>query len=181
MNLPSQDYRRQGLKTLQSDHQEQKPLKRTIEPIASRLDDDIYSAKSLCFRHLKNLYTIFAKTCCPAVVLFFLVPAVFPPFFVSKFYVDTMGLLAPSSEIYGLQLASSEVMHPPIVTYPSEMDGIPRNRLPVFGLASYKYKDSLWTSNAGCQCQSANSLLQAVDDWLTLRYVNHPDFLFFCR
>ncbi|CAI9761971.1 unnamed protein product [Fraxinus pennsylvanica] len=78
-------------------------------------------------------------------------------------------------------VTGSEAMHPPIVTYPSEMDGIPRIRLPVFGLASYKYKDSLWTSNAGCQHQLENSLLQAADDWLTLRHVNHPDFLFFWR
>ncbi|KAL2485093.1 Protein of unknown function (DUF789) [Abeliophyllum distichum] len=79
-------------------------------------------------------------------------------------------------------MTGSEAMHPPIVTYPSEMDGVPRISLPVFGLASYKYKASLWTPNAeGCQLQLANSLLQDADNWLKLLQVNHPDFLFFCR
>ncbi|CAA2992713.1 Hypothetical predicted protein [Olea europaea subsp. europaea] len=78
-------------------------------------------------------------------------------------------------------VTGSQAMHPPIVTYPSEMDGVPRISLPVFGLASYKYKASLWTPNAGCQRQLANSLLQAADIWLKLRQVNHPDFHFFCR
>ncbi|KAL2509666.1 hypothetical protein Fot_33313 [Forsythia ovata] len=79
-------------------------------------------------------------------------------------------------------MTGSEAMHPPIVTYPSEMDGVPRISLPVFGLASYKYKASLWTPNAeGCQGQLENSLLQAADNWLKLLQVNHPDFLFFRR
>ncbi|KAI3467056.1 hypothetical protein Pfo_023719 [Paulownia fortunei] len=71
-----------------------------------------------------------------------------------------------------------EVMHPP--TYPSESDGVPQISLPAFGLASYKYKASLWTPNAR-QRQLANSLLQSADDWLNFLRVNHPDFSFFCR
>ncbi|XP_022846610.1 uncharacterized protein LOC111369358 isoform X1 [Olea europaea var. sylvestris] len=78
-------------------------------------------------------------------------------------------------------MTGNEAIHPPVVTYPSEMDGVPKISLPVFGLASYKYKASLWTPNAGCQHQLANSLLQDADNWLKLLQVNHPDFLFFCR
>ncbi|KAL5830578.1 hypothetical protein ACOSQ3_020046 [Xanthoceras sorbifolium] len=67
------------------------------------------------------------------------------------------------------------------LTYPSEMDGVPKMTLPVFGLASYKYKGSVWTSNGGSERQLANSLFQAADNWLRLLHVNHPDFLFFSR
>ncbi|KAA8532670.1 hypothetical protein F0562_032703 [Nyssa sinensis] len=69
----------------------------------------------------------------------------------------------------------------PVVTYPTEIDGVPRISLPVFGLASYKFKVPLWTPNGDSDCQLVNSLWQAADHWLTLRQVNHPDFLFFCR
>lgn len=68
-----------------------------------------------------------------------------------------------------------------MVTYPSEMDGVPKMCLPVFGLASYKFKGSLWTPNGGYERQLANSLFQAADNWLRLLQVNHPDFVFFCR
>lgn len=67
------------------------------------------------------------------------------------------------------------------MTYPSEMDGVPRLSLPVFGLASYKFKGSLWTPNGGYERQLASSLLQAADNWLRLLQVSHPDFLFFSR
>ncbi|KAL8549517.1 hypothetical protein ACS0TY_008375 [Phlomoides rotata] len=77
--------------------------------------------------------------------------------------------------------AGSEVVHPPVVTYPTESDGVPQISLPVFGLASYKYKVSLWTPNTGHQRQLSNALLQAADNWLNLLQVNHPDFSFFCR
>lgn len=64
-----------------------------------------------------------------------------------------------------------------VVTYPSEMDGVPKISLPVFGLASYKFKLSLWTDNG----QLVSSLLQDADNWLSRLLVNHPDFRFFCR
>lgn len=67
----------------------------------------------------------------------------------------------------------------PIVTYPNEMDGIAKMSLPVFGLASYKFRGSLWTSNGGFERQLTNSLFQAADNWLRFVQVNHPDFLFF--
>ncbi|XP_020882523.1 uncharacterized protein LOC9312807 isoform X2 [Arabidopsis lyrata subsp. lyrata] len=53
--------------------------------------------------------------------------------------------------------------------------------LPVFGLASYKFRGSLWTPIGGSEHQLVNSLFQAADKWLHSCNVNHPDFLFFCR
>lgn len=78
-------------------------------------------------------------------------------------------------------LTGSETVKPPTVTYPTETDGVPQILLPVFGLASYRYRASLWTPDAGHQCQLANSLLQDADNWLNSLQVNHPDFAFFCR
>lgn len=65
----------------------------------------------------------------------------------------------------------------PALAYLSEIDGVPRISLPIFGFASYKFKLSLWTDNG----QLVSSLLQAAEEWLTLRQVYHPDFRFFCR
>ncbi|KAL0003898.1 hypothetical protein SO802_011459 [Lithocarpus litseifolius] len=66
-----------------------------------------------------------------------------------------------------------------MVRYTSEIDGVPKMSLPVCGLASYKFKGSLWMPSGGFECQLANSLLQEADNWLRLVQVNHPDFLFF--
>ncbi|KAG5532343.1 hypothetical protein RHGRI_026841 [Rhododendron griersonianum] len=77
--------------------------------------------------------------------------------------------------------SGSQHARAPIVTHPSEMDGVPKISLPVFGLASYKFKASWWTPNGGSERHLLNSLLQAADKWLTMLQVNHPDFLFFCR
>ena len=63
----------------------------------------------------------------------------------------------------------------------SEIDGVRKMSLPVFGLASYKFKGSLWTPSGGFERQLANSLLLEADNWLRLVQVNHPDFLFFSR
>lgn len=51
--------------------------------------------------------------------------------------------------------------------------------LPVFGLASYKFKGSIWTNNNLNERQFASSLLQAAENWLHLLKVDHPDFRFF--
>ncbi|TQD82996.1 hypothetical protein C1H46_031429 [Malus baccata] len=67
----------------------------------------------------------------------------------------------------------------PVMIYPGEMDGVPRISLPVFGLASYKLKGSLWTQSGVTECQRASSLMQAADSWLSRLQVNHPDFQFF--
>ncbi|KAJ1398329.1 hypothetical protein SESBI_31169 [Sesbania bispinosa] len=69
----------------------------------------------------------------------------------------------------------------PGVSYLNEMDGVPKMSLPVFGLASYKFKGSVWTPNGGYERQLATSLVQDAESWLRLLQVNHPDFLFFSR
>ncbi|XP_062189812.1 uncharacterized protein LOC133892853 [Phragmites australis] len=51
--------------------------------------------------------------------------------------------------------------------------------LPVFGLASYKLRSSIWSSNRPKEQQLAASLMQVADDWLRHRQVYHPDFRFF--
>ncbi|XP_058087431.1 uncharacterized protein LOC131234509 [Magnolia sinica] len=67
----------------------------------------------------------------------------------------------------------------PIITYSNGNDHAPKISLPIFGLASYKFKGSMWTPNGGCERQPANSLLQAADNWLRQLKVDHPDFQFF--
>lgn len=51
--------------------------------------------------------------------------------------------------------------------------------LPVFGLAPYKLRSSIWSSDRPEQQQLATSMMQAADDWLRNRQVHHPDFRFF--
>ncbi|KAE8698859.1 putative Gamma-glutamyl-gamma-aminobutyrate hydrolase [Hibiscus syriacus] len=68
----------------------------------------------------------------------------------------------------------------PIVTCPNYMDGVPKMSLPVFGLASYKFKGSLWMPNGTTDCALAKNLFQAADNWLRHLHVNQPDFSFFC-
>ncbi|XP_068636423.1 uncharacterized protein [Aristolochia californica] len=76
-------------------------------------------------------------------------------------------------------MKSSSSGQGPVVTYPEGIDGVPKISLPSFGLASYKFKGSMWTPHGGTERQLANSLLQAADNWLRLLQVNHPDFQFF--
>ncbi|KAK8959126.1 hypothetical protein KSP40_PGU021440 [Platanthera guangdongensis] len=57
--------------------------------------------------------------------------------------------------------------------------GVPKISLPVFGLASYKLKSSIWTSNSNCDGKHANILLEAADKWLRLLNANLPDYHFF--
>ncbi|KAK9106230.1 hypothetical protein Scep_023074 [Stephania cephalantha] len=80
-----------------------------------------------------------------------------------------------STPMKGAGIASS-----PFVTYPDGMDGVSKISLPVFGLASYKFKGPMWVPSGGCErLSSSNSLLQAADNWLRLLQVSHPDFKFF--
>ncbi|KAG2697551.1 hypothetical protein I3760_07G111600 [Carya illinoinensis] len=51
--------------------------------------------------------------------------------------------------------------------------------LPLFGLASYKLRGSIFTPSGANECQQANSLLQAAGIWLQQLQVNLPDFQFF--
>ncbi|CAH2037598.1 unnamed protein product [Thlaspi arvense] len=60
-------------------------------------------------------------------------------------------------------------------------ENVAKTALPVFGLASYKLRGSVWTSIKGSGHQLVNSLFQAADSWLRLHQVNHPDFIFFSR
>ncbi|KAK9996501.1 hypothetical protein SO802_021187 [Lithocarpus litseifolius] len=69
----------------------------------------------------------------------------------------------------------------PIVIYPnpSEIDGVPKISLSAFGMASYKLKGSMWAQRGISESLRADSLMQAADNWLRLRQVNHPDYQFF--
>ncbi|OWM71153.1 hypothetical protein CDL15_Pgr011280 [Punica granatum] len=51
--------------------------------------------------------------------------------------------------------------------------------LTTFGLASYKFKISVWNPSGVEECPKANSLFRAADNWLRLLQVHHPDFSFF--
>lgn len=67
----------------------------------------------------------------------------------------------------------------PSIKHSQEVDGVHMISLPVFGLASYKFKSTVWTPNGGSELQLANSLLQSADNWLRLHHVEHPDYKFF--
>ncbi|KAK2451543.1 hypothetical protein QL285_010590 [Trifolium repens] len=67
----------------------------------------------------------------------------------------------------------------PTMLYPNDIDGVPKMSLPIFAMASYKLKGSIWMKNGVSDNQLANSLLQAADNWLRLVQVNHPDYQFF--
>ncbi|KAA8548997.1 hypothetical protein F0562_000681 [Nyssa sinensis] len=51
--------------------------------------------------------------------------------------------------------------------------------LPIFGLASYKFKVSVWNPNGVYECQKVTSLMRTADNWLRLLQVDHPDYRFF--
>lgn len=51
--------------------------------------------------------------------------------------------------------------------------------LPVFALASYKLRGSIFTPDGGSEWQQANSLLQDADNWLQRLQVKLPDFQYF--
>ncbi|KAI4349702.1 hypothetical protein L6164_010264 [Bauhinia variegata] len=59
------------------------------------------------------------------------------------------------------------------------VDASPKFSLPVFGLASYKLKDSILTSDGPSERQQEKSLFQAAEIWLRHLDVNHHDFRFF--
>ncbi|KAL5726484.1 hypothetical protein ACHQM5_009525 [Ranunculus cassubicifolius] len=71
------------------------------------------------------------------------------------------------------------IMQSPTITYPNGADGVHKMSLPIFGLASYKLKGSMWIPSGGSECHQSSSLLQAADSWLRVLQVNHPDFQFF--
>ncbi|WOL16906.1 hypothetical protein Cni_G25694 [Canna indica] len=67
----------------------------------------------------------------------------------------------------------------PLMSYPKANNSVPKISIPAFGLASYKFKNSLWTSTEGREQQLAISLLQAADNWMRLLQVDQPDYRFF--
>lgn len=57
-------------------------------------------------------------------------------------------------------------------------DSAPSIPLPVFGMASYKFSNSVWSSTHG-DWQLASCLRQAAADWLRESHASHPDYQFF--
>ncbi|KAL6990032.1 hypothetical protein U1Q18_015782 [Sarracenia purpurea var. burkii] len=51
--------------------------------------------------------------------------------------------------------------------------------LPIFGLAFYKFKVTVWNQNGVYQNHKASSLLRTADNWLYRLRVDHPDYKFF--
>uniref|UniRef100_A0ACD5VIF6 Uncharacterized protein n=1 Tax=Avena sativa TaxID=4498 RepID=A0ACD5VIF6_AVESA len=62
--------------------------------------------------------------------------------------------------------------------HPLAHDSMPNIPLPVFGLASYKFSNSVWSSTDG-DWQLASCLRQAAADWLRDSRASHPDYQFF--
>lgn len=63
------------------------------------------------------------------------------------------------------------------VTPISNSGGSPKIALPVFGLASYKLKGTVWSANGNCEQHQPK--FQSADEWLRLQQVKHPDYDFF--
>lgn len=76
-------------------------------------------------------------------------------------------------------MTDSGSTHAPIVICPSEIDDVSKISLSAFGMASYKLKGSMWAQRGISESQRADLLMQAADNWLRLRQVNHPDYQFF--
>lgn len=83
-------------------------------------------------------------------------------------------LLADSSGAHMATAGSSGIRN---VTSSTDMS----IKLPlrVFGLASYKLRGSIWMSDGLHERQLASTLLQAADQWVRRRQVDHPDYRFF--
>ncbi|KAG0450018.1 hypothetical protein HPP92_026988 [Vanilla planifolia] len=77
------------------------------------------------------------------------------------------------------QLKDGSIACGPACSKLSEVEVVPKISLPVFGLASYKFKSSIWTSNGGHDGKLANRLIQAANKWLLLLNVDLPDHRFF--
>ncbi|GFZ13762.1 hypothetical protein Acr_23g0021470 [Actinidia rufa] len=54
-----------------------------------------------------------------------------------------------------------------------------KSSLPVFGLASYKLKDSILTPSGPAECQREKTLMQAAGNWIQQRNINLNDYNFF--
>ncbi|CAJ1940913.1 unnamed protein product [Sphenostylis stenocarpa] len=74
-----------------------------------------------------------------------------------------------------LQSSNTDGLH----NYCSRGRDILKLSLPIFGLASHKFKISVWDPDGVSECQKANSLSRAAENWLRLLRVNHPDYNYF--
>ncbi|WOK93377.1 hypothetical protein Cni_G02074 [Canna indica] len=74
---------------------------------------------------------------------------------------------------------STPLKDAPIISSPQGVSCARLIPLPVFGLASYKFKGSIWTPNAVTDLQLPSSLLKAAENWVRHLNVDHPDYRFF--
>ncbi|KAH0460990.1 hypothetical protein IEQ34_008565 [Dendrobium chrysotoxum] len=86
-----------------------------------------------------------------------------------------------STPVKSIDNGYPEAMGPCIIKNKNSKNLGDKLSLTIFGLASYKFRNSIWTSNGFHERQVASSLLQKADNWLCLHQVNHPDFRFFCH
>ncbi|KAJ4783394.1 plant/protein (DUF789) [Rhynchospora pubera] len=82
-------------------------------------------------------------------------------------------------------LKSDGIMHQEI-TVPSASimrqnpsDNPDKLTLPLLGLVSYKFKESIWISDRLHERELVTNLMHSADEWLCSRQVNHPDYRFF--
>ncbi|KAL9267143.1 hypothetical protein AKJ16_DCAP02636 [Drosera capensis] len=68
----------------------------------------------------------------------------------------------------------------PVLSFPEEMDGMPRIALPVFGLASYKFRSASWLRDRRSDRQLVEALKESAKNWVNSLQVDHPDYQFFC-
>ncbi|XP_057420325.1 uncharacterized protein LOC130714445 [Lotus japonicus] len=75
-----------------------------------------------------------------------------------------------------LQSSNTDGLH---IHYSRGRERSSKISLPIFGLAHNKFKISVWDPEGVPECQKANSLSRAAENWLRLLRVNHPDYNFF--
>ncbi|KAK7264675.1 hypothetical protein RJT34_32285 [Clitoria ternatea] len=75
-----------------------------------------------------------------------------------------------------LQSSNTDGLH---IHYSRGRDISSKLSLPIFGLAFHKFKVSDWDPDGVSECQKANSLSRAAENWLRLLRVNHPDYNYF--
>ncbi|KAL9262928.1 hypothetical protein AKJ16_DCAP04860 [Drosera capensis] len=68
----------------------------------------------------------------------------------------------------------------PVLSFPEEMDGMPRIALPVSGLASYKFRSASWLPDHGSDRKLVEALKESAENWVNSLQVDHPDYQFFC-
>ncbi|KAJ3676093.1 hypothetical protein LUZ60_003505 [Juncus effusus] len=84
-----------------------------------------------------------------------------------------------STNLKSDESSNSSVQIPKLIRTNSSDEISHKLSLPLLGLASYKFKGPIWTSNFPQERELATNLMQTADDWLSSRHVSHPDFQFF--